>query len=56
MAPAETERLLRAALTGPLAERFPDLPALSARPSATEEGQEGVAASWEERPARWMPA
>ena len=56
MARAETERLLRAARVGPLAERFPDLPALSARPCAAEEGQEGVAASREERPARWMPA
>ena len=56
MALARTERLLRAARTGPLAERCPDLPAPSARPSATEEGQEGVAASREERPARWMPA
>ena len=56
MAPAETERLLPAARTGPLAERSPDLPALSARPCATEEGQEGVAASREERPARWVPA
>ena len=43
MALAEIERLLRAARTGP-------------RPSATEEGQEGIAASREERPARWTPA
>ncbi|MGY1760972.1 hypothetical protein ACI79G_07415 [Geodermatophilus sp. SYSU D00779] len=56
MALAETERLPRAARTGPPAERFPDLLAASARPFATEGGPEGTAASPEERPARWTPA
>jgi methylglutaconyl-CoA hydratase len=52
---AETKRLLRAARSGPLADRFPDLLALSARAFAGEEGQEGIAAFREERPARWVP-
>ena len=56
MALAETKRLLRAARTGPLAERFPDLLDLSARLFAGEEGQEGIAAFREKRPARWVPA
>ncbi|SDM06318.1 hypothetical protein SAMN05660642_01516 [Geodermatophilus siccatus] len=53
---AETERLLRAARTGPLVERLPDPLAPSAHPSATEGRQEGTAASRGERPARWVPA
>jgi methylglutaconyl-CoA hydratase len=56
LAMAETKRLLRAARTGPLAERFPDLLDLSARLFASEEGQEGIAAFREKRPARWVPA
>jgi methylglutaconyl-CoA hydratase len=52
---AETKRLLRAARTGPLADRFPDLLELSARFFAGEEGQEGIAAFREKRPARWVP-
>ena len=56
LALAETKRLLRAARTGPLAERFPDLLDLSARLFAGEEGQEGIAAFREKRPARWVPA
>ncbi len=56
LALAETKRLLRAARTGPLAERFPELLALSARLFAGEEGQEGIAAFREKRPARWVPA
>jgi methylglutaconyl-CoA hydratase len=56
LALAETKRLLRAARTGPLAERFPDLLELSARLFASEEGQEGIAAFREKRPARWVPA
>ncbi|MGY1639040.1 enoyl-CoA hydratase-related protein [Geodermatophilus sp. SYSU D00742] len=56
LALAETKRLLRAARTGPLADRFPDLLALSARFFAGEEGQEGIAAFREKRPARWVSA
>ncbi|SET26889.1 enoyl-CoA hydratase-related protein [Geodermatophilus poikilotrophus] len=56
LALAETKRLLRAARTGPLAERFPSLLELSARLFAGEEGQEGIAAFREKRPARWVPA
>jgi methylglutaconyl-CoA hydratase len=56
LALAETKRLLRAARTRPLAEQFPDLLALSARLFASEEGQEGIAAFREKRPARWVPA
>jgi methylglutaconyl-CoA hydratase len=53
---AETRRLLRAACTGPSAEQFPELLTSSARFSAGEEGQEGIAAFREKRPARWVPA
>jgi methylglutaconyl-CoA hydratase len=53
---AETKRLLRAARTGPLGERFPALLDLSAQLFAGEEGQEGIAAFREKRPARWVPA
>jgi methylglutaconyl-CoA hydratase len=56
LALAETKRLLRAARPGPLAERFPDLLRLSAQFFAGEEGQEGIAAFREKRPARWVPA
>jgi methylglutaconyl-CoA hydratase len=56
LALAATKRLLRAARTGPLAERFPDLLRLSAQFFAGEEGQEGIAAFREKRPARWVPA
>jgi methylglutaconyl-CoA hydratase len=52
---AETKRLLRAQTSSP-AERFPDLLALSARFFASDEGQEGIAAFREKRPARWVPA
>ncbi|WP_448624584.1 enoyl-CoA hydratase-related protein [Geodermatophilus sp. URMC 64] len=50
---AETKRLLRAGAP-PLA--FDDLLELSARFFASEEGQEGIAAFREKRPARWVPA
>ena len=50
---AETKRLLRAR-TPDL--RFDDLLELSARFFAGEEGQEGIAAFREKRPARWVPA
>jgi len=50
---AETKRLLRAGAP-PL--RFDDLLELSARFFASEEGQEGIAAFREKRPARWVPA
>jgi len=52
-APAETERLSRA---GGLRGSTDELPELSARFSASEEGQEGIAAFREKRPARWVPA
>jgi methylglutaconyl-CoA hydratase len=50
---AETKRLLRAGAP-PL--RFDDLLEVSARYFASEEGQEGIAAFREKRPARWVPA
>ncbi|PRY42108.1 methylglutaconyl-CoA hydratase [Geodermatophilus tzadiensis] len=50
---AETKRLLRA---GGLRGSFDDLLDLSARAFAGEEGQEGIAAFREKRPARWVPA
>lgn len=49
---AETKRLLRAG-TPPL--EFDELLELSARYFAGEEGQEGIAAFREKRPARWVP-
>jgi len=51
---AETKRLLRSGtdLTG----QFPALLELSARFFAGEEGQEGIAAFREKRPARWVPS
>ncbi|MGY1644269.1 enoyl-CoA hydratase-related protein [Geodermatophilus sp. SYSU D00703] len=55
LALAETKRLLRARSGSP-GERFPELLALSARFFASEEGQEGIAAFREKRPARWVPA
>jgi methylglutaconyl-CoA hydratase len=53
---AETKRLLRSTPTGALAEQFAGLLDLSARFFAGEEGQEGIAAFREKRPARWVPA
>ena len=52
---AEATRLLRAP-AGSLTEPFPPLLELSARYFAGEEGQEGIAAFREKRPARWVPA
>jgi methylglutaconyl-CoA hydratase len=49
---AETKRLLRAGAP-PL--HFDELLELSARFFASEEGQEGIAAFREKRPARWVP-
>jgi methylglutaconyl-CoA hydratase len=49
---AETKRLLRARQGAPA---FDDLLDLSARFFAGEEGQEGIAAFREKRPARWVP-
>ena len=49
---AETKRLLRAG-TPPL--RFDPLLELSARFFAGDDGQEGIAAFQEKRPARWVP-
>jgi methylglutaconyl-CoA hydratase len=51
---AETKRLLRSGIR--LGEQFPALLELSARFFAGEEGQEGIAAFREKRPARWVPA
>lgn len=51
---AATKHLLRAR-SGPLTARFPDLLSLSAGFFAAEEGQEGIAAFREKRPARWVP-
>ncbi|WP_448613525.1 enoyl-CoA hydratase-related protein [Modestobacter sp. URMC 112] len=51
---AETKRLLRSGTE--LAGQFPGLLELSARYFAGEEGQEGMAAFREKRPARWVPA
>jgi methylglutaconyl-CoA hydratase len=50
---AETKRLLRA---GGLRGSAEELLELSARFFAGEEGQEGIAAFREKRPARWVPA
>ena len=50
---AETKRLLRDRQGG---LGFDDLLELSARFFAGEEGQEGIAAFREKRPARWVPA
>jgi methylglutaconyl-CoA hydratase len=49
---AETKRLLRARTAAP---DFDPLLDLSARFFASEEGQEGIAAFREKRPARWVP-
>jgi len=51
---AETKRLLRSGTD--LAGQFPGLLELSAGFFASEEGQEGIAAFREKRPARWVPA
>jgi methylglutaconyl-CoA hydratase len=50
---AETKRLLR---SGGVRGSFEELLELSARFFASEEGQEGIAAFREKRPARWVPA
>ncbi|WP_138757392.1 enoyl-CoA hydratase-related protein [Modestobacter altitudinis] len=50
---AETKRLLRADTD--LDGQFPALLELSARFFAGDEGQEGIAAFHEKRPARWVP-
>jgi methylglutaconyl-CoA hydratase len=50
---AETKRLLRAGTPPP---RFDALLELSARFFAGADGQEGIAAFREKRPARWVPA
>ncbi|MCW2695697.1 MAG: Enoyl-CoA hydratase/carnithine racemase [Modestobacter sp.] len=55
LALAETKRLLRAERSGPLAAQFDELLGLSARFFASEEGQEGIAAFREKRPASWVP-
>ena len=52
---AETKQLLRGARGRALDEQFPGLLELSARLFAGDEGQEGIAAFREKRPARWVP-
>ena len=52
---AETKRLLRTTPTGSLADQFDELLGLSARFFASAEGQEGIAAFREKRPASWVP-
>ncbi|SDO58948.1 methylglutaconyl-CoA hydratase [Klenkia soli] len=52
---AETKRLLRSTPTGSLADQFGELLGLSARFFASAEGQEGIAAFREKRPASWVP-
>ncbi|MGY1740010.1 MULTISPECIES: enoyl-CoA hydratase-related protein [unclassified Blastococcus] len=49
---AETKRLLR---SGGMRGSFEELQRVSARFFAGEEGQEGIAAFREKRPARWVP-
>ncbi len=53
---AETKRLLRTTPTGSLPDQFDALLGLSARFFASAEGQEGIAAFREKRPASWVPA
>jgi methylglutaconyl-CoA hydratase len=55
LALAATKRLLRAELGGPLSAQLQEMLDLSARFFASEEGQEGIAAFREKRPARWVP-
>jgi methylglutaconyl-CoA hydratase len=55
LALAETKRLLRTERSGPLSAQFDEMLDLSARFFASEEGQEGIAAFREKRPARWVP-
>lgn len=55
LALAETKRLLRSTPSGSLGDQFGDLLGLSARFFASPEGQEGIAAFREKRPASWVP-
>jgi methylglutaconyl-CoA hydratase len=53
---AATKRFLRARASSSLVDEFPALLELSAGFFASDEGQEGIAAFREKRPARWVPA
>ncbi|MGI8693260.1 MAG: enoyl-CoA hydratase-related protein [Geodermatophilaceae bacterium] len=52
---AATKLMLRRARPASMAEDFAAMLALSAEHFAGEEGQEGIAAFTEKRPARWVP-
>jgi methylglutaconyl-CoA hydratase len=52
---AATKRLLRRTPAATMADDFAELSALSARHFAGPEGQEGIAAFREKRPASWVP-
>ena len=52
---AATKALLREPPAGPMAEDFARMLELSARHFASEEGQEGMRAFAEKRPASWVP-
>jgi methylglutaconyl-CoA hydratase len=52
---AATKRLLRRTRGPSMADDFAELSALSARHFASPEGQEGIAAFREKRPAYWVP-
>lgn len=53
---ADTKRLLRRTPGSSMAADFAELTALSAQHFASAEGQEGIAAFREKRPASWLPA
>ncbi|HWE89617.1 MAG TPA: enoyl-CoA hydratase-related protein [Pseudonocardiaceae bacterium] len=52
---ATTKNLLRGPASKPLAERFADMLALSARFFGSAEGQEGIVAFAQKRPPAWVP-
>ncbi len=52
---AATKRLLRRTPGASMADDFAELSALSAKHFASPEGQEGIAAFREKRPAHWVP-
>jgi methylglutaconyl-CoA hydratase len=52
---AGTKQLLRRTSRGSMAEDFAELSELSAQFFASAEGQEGIAAFREKRPANWVP-
>lgn len=52
---AATKQLLREEPAVPMSQAFEDMLALSARHFASDEGQEGIRAFAEKRPAAWVP-